>query len=121
MRKKEHFTADYTKHFVMEELELIKGYKLTNETTETPNIIVNTIKIEINLSSDTGHEFYEEIKDKFTPEALNPKYISNSNYLYAESEKDDQKTIEIKILTNRHDPMDMKAKKKLLYRINKYT
>ena len=37
------------------------------------------------------------------------------------SEKDDQKTIEIKILTNRHDPMDMKAKKKLLYRINKYT
>ena len=36
MRKKEHFTADYTKHFVMEELALIKGYKLTNETTETP-------------------------------------------------------------------------------------
>ena len=66
MRKKEHFTADYSKHFVMEELALIKGYKLTNETTETPNIIVNTIKIEINLSSDKGHEFYEEIKDKFT-------------------------------------------------------
>ena len=61
MRKKEHFTADYTRHFVMEGISLIKGYKLTNETNETPNIIVNTIKIEINLSSDTGHAFYNEI------------------------------------------------------------
>lgn len=121
MKKKEHFTADYSRHYVIEGLQLIKGYKLSNETTETPNIIVNTIKIEINLSSDTGHEFYNEIKDKFTPESLNPKYISNSNYIYAESEKEDLKTIEIKIISNRHDPMDMKAKKKLLYKINKYT
>ena len=100
---------------------MIKGYKLSNETNETPNTIINTIKIEINLSSDTGHEFYNEIKDKFTPENLDKKYISNSNYLYAENEKDDLKTIEIKIISNRHDPMDMKAKKKLLYKINKYT
>lgn len=121
MKKKEHFTADYTRHFVMEGISLIKGYKLTNETNETPNIIVNTIKIEINLSSDTGHDFYNEIKDKFTPEALDPKYTNNSNYLYAESEKDDQKTIEIKIYTNRNNPVDVKAKKKLLQKINKYT
>lgn len=121
MRKKEHFTADYTRHFVMEELSMIKGYKLTNETNETPNTIVNTIKIEINLSSDSGHDFYNEIKDKFTPEALDPIYIKDSNYLYAESEKDDQKTIEIKIFTNRNNPIDVKAKKKLLQKINKYT
>lgn len=100
---------------------MVKGYKLINETTETEGLIMNHIHIEINLSSDTGHQFYEEIKDKFTPEALKSKYITNSNYLYAESEKDDLKTIEIKIMTNRKDPVDMKAKKKLLYKINKYT
>ena len=62
---------------------------------------MNHIHIEINLSSDTGHQFYEEIKDKFTPEALKSKYITNSNYLYAGSEKEDLKTIEIKVMTNR--------------------
>ncbi len=121
MKKKEHFTADYTKHYVLQEIGMIKGYKLVNETTETAGLIMNHIHIEINLSSDTGHEFYEEIKDKFTPEAIKSKYINNSNYLYAESENGDLKTVEIKIMTNRKDPVDLKAKKKLLYKINKYT
>lgn len=121
MKKKEHFTPDYTKHFVLQEIGMIKGYKLINETTETEGLIMNHIHIEINLASNTGHTFYEEIKDQFTPEALSSKYISNSNYLYAENENGDMKTIEIKIMSNRHDPIDMKAKKKLLYRINKYT
>ncbi len=121
MKLKEHFTADYTKHFVLQEISMIKGYKLTNETTETPDLIVNKINIEINLASETGHQFYKEIENKFTPEALDKKYITNSNYVYAESEQGDQKTIEIKIMTNRHDPVDVKAKKKLLYKINKYT
>ena len=49
---------------------MIKGYKLVNETTETEGLIMNQIHIEINLASDTGHTFYEDIKDKFTPEAL---------------------------------------------------
>ena len=92
-----------------------------NETTETEGLIMNQIHIEINLSSDTGHIFYEEIKDKFTPEALISKFITNSNYLYSEAENGDLKTIEIRIMTNTHDPIDMKAKKKLLYKINKYT
>jgi len=109
MKKKEHFTPDYTKHYVLQEIGMIKGY------------IMNQIHIGINLSSDTGHTFYEEIKDKFTPEALSSKYITNSNYLYSEAENGDLKTIEIRIMTNRHDPIDMKAKKKLLYKINKYT
>lgn len=121
MVKKEHFTADYSRHYVVEGLKLIKGYKLTNDTTETSNIIVNTIKIEINLSSDSGHELYNNIKDKFTPEALSSKYINNSNYLYAESGKDDMRTIEIRIYTNRNDPIDLKAKKLLLKKINRYT
>ena len=121
MIKKEHFSADYTKHFVLQEIGLIKGYKLTNETTENENIIMNHIRIEINLSSSTGNEFYNEIKDKFTPEKLKAKYISHSNYVYSEKEADDLKTIEIMILTNRSDPMEVKAKKKLLAKINKYT
>lgn len=121
MKNKEHFTPDYTKHYVMQDISLIKGYKLTNETTETENIIINHIRIEINLASSTGNEFYNEIKDKFTPEQLPSKYITSSNYIYAEDEKEDMKTIEIKILTNRHDPLDLKAKKKLLFKINKYT
>lgn len=121
MKIKEHFTPDYTKHYVLQEIGMIKGYKLINETTETEGLIMNHIHIEINLSSDTGHQFYEEIKNKFTPEALNSKYINNSNYLYAETQKDDLLTIEIKIMTNRRDPIDIKAKKKLLYKINKYT
>ena len=105
MKKKEHFTPDYTKHYVLQEIGMIKGYKLVNETTETEGLIMNQIHIEINLASDTGHTFYEDIKDKFTPEA------ENGNL----------KTIEIRIMTNRHDHIDMKAKKKLLYKINKYT
>lgn len=121
MKKKEHFTPDYTKHYVLQEIGMIKGYKLVNETTETEGLIMNQIHIEINLASDTGHTFYEEIKDKFTPEALSSKYITNSNYLYSEAENGDLKTIEIRIMTNRHDPIYMKAKKKLLYKINKYT
>lgn len=35
MKKKEHFTPDYTKHYVLQEIGMIKGYKLENETTET--------------------------------------------------------------------------------------
>ena len=100
---------------------MIKGYKLVNETTETEGLIMNQIHIEINLASDTGHTFYEDIKDKFTPEALSSKYITNSNYLYSEAENGNLKTIEIRIMTNRHVHIDMKAKKKLLYKINKYT
>ncbi len=123
MKKKEHFTPDYTKHYVLQEIGMVKGYKLVNETNETEGLIINHIHIEINLSSDTGHVFFEEIKDKFTPETLKSKYITNSNYLYAESESEngELKTIEITIMTNRNDPVDIKAKKKLLYRINKYT
>lgn len=34
MKKKEHFTPDYTKHYVLQDISLVKGYKLTNETTE---------------------------------------------------------------------------------------
>lgn len=121
MKKKEHFTPDYTKHYVLQDISLIKGYKLTNETTENENIIMNHIKIEINLASSTGYEFYNEVKDKFTPEQLKSKYITNSNYIYAEDEKEDMKTIEIKIMTNRHNALEVKAKKKLLFKINKYT
>ena len=39
MKKKEHFTADYTKHYVLQEIGMIKGYKLVNETTETAGLI----------------------------------------------------------------------------------
>ncbi len=121
MKRKEHFTPDYTKHYVLQDINLIKGYKIINDTTENENIIMNYIQIEINLSSTTGSDFFNEIKDKFTPEKLNSKYINHSNYIYAESEKGDMKTIEIRIMTNRHNPLEVKAKKKLLYRINKYT
>ncbi len=121
MKRKEHFTPDYTKHYVLQDINLIKGYKLTNDTTENENIIMNHIQIEINLSSTTGSEFFNEIKDKFTPEKLKSKYINNTNYIYAEYENGDMKTIEIKIMTNRHNPLELKAKKKLLCKINKYT
>ena len=33
MKKKEHFTPDYTKHYVLQEIGMIKGYKLENRTT----------------------------------------------------------------------------------------
>ncbi len=42
-----------TKHYIYKEIGLIKGYKLTNETNETEGIIINDIKIEINLASST--------------------------------------------------------------------
>ena len=72
MKKKEHFTPDYTKHYVLQEIGMIKGYKLVNETTETEGLIMNQIHIEINLASDTGHTFYEDIKAfYFTMKAFN--------------------------------------------------
>ncbi len=109
------------RHYVYEEIGLIKGYKLTNETTENEGIIINNIKIEINLSSTTGKEFYDSIKDKFKPENLSPKYASAANYVYSEKQSDDMIYIDIKILTDRSDKREVIAKRKLLYKINKYT
>ncbi len=109
------------KHYIYREIGLIKSYKLTNETNESDGVIINNISIEINLESDTGKEFYNEIKDKFKPETLPPKYATVDNYVYKETEKDEMIYIAIKILTNKSDPKEIKAKKKLLHKINKYT
>ena len=112
---------DDMKHYVYREIGLIKGYKLTNETNENENIVVNDIKIEINLSSISGAEFYDQIKDKFKPENLKPKYATSANYVYSEYQEEDLFYINIKILTNKSNKKEVIAKKKLLYRINKYT
>lgn len=109
------------KHYVMEEIGLIKGYRLVNETNENEGVIINDIKIKINLESDVGKEFWSEIKEKFKPEALSPKYATSANYIYSENEHNGIMNIAIKILTNKSNPTEVKAKKKLLHKINKYT
>ena len=113
--------TDYTKHFAYQEIGMIKGYKLENETTESETLIINRIIIEINLASQIGSEFYATIKDKFKPETLSSKYISAANYVYSEVQNEDIIKIEIKILTNKLNPKEVAAKRKLLYKINKYT
>lgn len=109
------------KHYALQEIGLIKGYKLTNETTENENIIINHITIEMNLESETGKQLLEDVSDKFRPEQLKPKYINSANYIYTETEVDGIRRIEIKILTNRNNPKEVVAKRKLLQKINKYT
>lgn len=109
------------RHYVYKEIGLIKGYKLTNETNESDGIIINNIRIEINLESEIGKEFWNEIKDKFKPESLPQKYATQANYIYTEQEIDGIMIIIIKILTNKSDKDEVKAKKKLLHEINKYT
>lgn len=118
--QKDQVSKEY-KHYVYQEIGLIKGYKLQNETNESDNIIINDIKIEINLESDIGKEFWNEIKGKFNPESLSPKYATSANYVYSEQELDGVMNIVIKILTNKNNPLEVKAKKKLLHEINKYT
>lgn len=112
---------DYTKYFAYQEIGMVKGYKLSNETTESETLIINYIRIEINLCSVTGSEFYLAIQDKFKPEKLKCKYVTNTNYVYSETKNKDIIKIEIKILTNKLNPKEVIAKKKLLYKINKYT
>lgn len=119
-KKLEQIQQEY-KHYVYREIGLIKGYRLLNETNESDGIIINDIKIEINLESETGKEFWNEIKDKFKPENLPAKYATSANYIYSEQQNDDIITISIKILTNKANPLEVKAKKKLLHEINKYT
>lgn len=109
------------RHYVYKEIGLIKGYKLTNETNESDGIIVNNIRIEINLESEIGQEFWNDIKDKFKPESLPEKYATSANYIYSEQEIDGIMNILIKILTKKSDKNEIKAKKKLLHEINKYT
>ncbi len=109
------------RHYVYKEIGLIKGYKLTNETNESDGIIINNIRIEINLESEIGQAFWNEIKDKFKPESLPQKYATQANYIYTEQEIDGIMNIIIKILTNKNDKNEVKAKKKLLHEINKYT
>lgn len=122
MKKKqvEQIAKEY-KHYVYQEIGLIKGYKLLNETNESEGVIINDIKIEINLESEIGSEFWNEIKDKFKPENLSPKYATSANYIYSEQEQDGVMNVYIKILTNKSNPLEVKAKKKLLHEINKYT
>lgn len=120
MKKKLKIDSN-TKHFVYKEIGLIKGYKLTNETNESEGIIINDIKIEMNMESTTGEELYRNIKDKFQPEKIRSKYVNTANYVYSEKEEDNIKYIEIKILTNKNKPKDVKAKKILIKKINKYT
>lgn len=122
MKKKqvEKIAKEY-KHYVYQEIGLIKGYKLLNETNESEGVIINDIKIEINLESEVGSEFWNEIKDKFKPEALSHKYATSANYIYSEQEQDGVMNVYIKILTNKSNPLEVKAKKKLLHEINKYT
>lgn len=109
------------KHYALQEIGLIKGYRLLNETTENENIIINHITIEMNLESETGKKLLEDVSDKFKPEQLKPKYINSANYIYTETEVDGIRRIEIKILTNRNNLKEVVAKRKLLQKINKYT
>lgn len=120
LKQIEKINKEY-KHYAIQEIGLIKGYKLTNETTENENIIINHITIEMNLESETGKQLLEDVSDKFRPEQLEPKYINNANYIYTETEVDGIRRIEIKILTNRNNPKEVVAKRKLLQKINKYT
>ncbi len=118
--KKEKVNDEY-KHYVIQEIGLVKGYRLVNETNENDNIIINDIKIEINLNSNIGKEFWETVKGKFTPESLPSKYATKANYIYSENERNGIMNVAIKILTNKRDPDEVKAKRKLLHKINKYT
>jgi len=120
IKEKENINEEY-KHYVYKEIGLIKGYKLLNETNESDGIIINNIKIEINLESGVGKEFYDTIKDKFKPENLSPRYATSANYVYSENQNNGLVYIDIKILTNKSNPIEVKAKKKLLKEINKYT
>lgn len=120
MKKMENINKEY-KHYIYKEIGLIKGYKLLNETSESEGVIINSITIEINQESEIGREFYNEIKDKFRPETLPKKYATEANYIYKETEENEMIYIAIKILTNKSDPKEIKAKKKLLHKINKYT
>ena len=110
-----------SRHYVYQDIGMVKGYRLENETLESDVLIINHIRIEINLSSNVGAEFYETIKDKFRPESLKPKYATSANYVYAENRFDDMIKIEIKILTDKSNRREVIAKRKLLCRINKYT
>ena len=121
MKKQIEKISNEYKHYVYREIGLIKGYKLINETNESDGIIINDIKIEINLESSVGKEFWDEIRDKFKPENLSPKYATAANYIYSEQEQNGIMTVSIKILTNKSNPLEVKAKKKLLHEINKYT
>lgn len=116
----EKVSGEY-KHYVYREIGLIKGYKLTNETNETDGIIINDIKIEINMESESGRNFYAEIENKFRPEELPKKYVSSANYIYSEREENGFVYIAINILTNKSNKLEVKAKKKLIHKINKYT
>lgn len=120
IKQLEKINKEY-KHYAIQEIGLIKGYKLLNETTENENIIINHITIEMNLESETGRKLLEDVSDKFRPEQLKPKYINSANYIYTETEVDGIRRIEIKILTNRNNPKEVIAKRKLLQKINKYT
>lgn len=106
-------TSDYTKHFVYQDIGMIMGYTIANETIESEFTIINTIKIKINLSSGTGAELYNALKGKLKP--------NDKDYLYSEYQNSDILTIEIKIVTNKNNPEEIKLKKKLLQKINKYT
>lgn len=114
-------TDDLNRHFVYRDIGMVKGYKLENETLESDTLIINHIKIDINMSSNVGAEFYGTIKDKFRPENLKPKYATAANYVYTEKEFEDIIRIEIKILTDKTNRREIIAKRKLLCRINKYT
>lgn len=120
IKEKANIQEEY-RHYVYKEIGLIKGYKLLNETNESDGIIINNIRIEINLESGVGKEFYDTIKDKFKPENLSPKYATSANYVYSENQNNGLVYIDIKILTNKSNPIEVKAKKKLLKEINKYT
>ena len=78
MKKKEQ---SETKHYIYRDIGMVKGYKLENETLESDALIVNHIRIEINLSSGVGAEFYETIKDKFRPENLKPVFKMLTDWL----------------------------------------
>ena len=67
-----------SRHYVYQDIGMVKGYRLENETLESDVLIINHIRIEINLSSNVGAEFYETIKDKFRPECLKPKYATSA-------------------------------------------
>lgn len=114
-------TGGTYRHYVYPEIGMIKGYKLTNETNETDGVVINTIKIEINLESKSGQELYKNIANKFEPEKLKSKYISSANYVYSEYEDDGIIHITIKILTDLGNPKEVAAKRMLLKKINKYT
>lgn len=120
IKEAEKINKEY-KHYVYKEIGLIKGYTITCNAMESEDIIINDIKIEINLESQIGQEFWNEIKDKFKPETLPKKYATSANYIYSEQEQDGVMNVYIKILTNKSNPLEVKAKKKLLHEINKYT